>query len=137
MTTFQIITLPLMVVAVLITSAAMSRRRLTKRAGVAWLALWIAAAVSIADPDLLARMARFLGIGRGADLVLYISILTTFGAFFLVYLRFRRLDEQLTEIIRHLAIRDAVAGASEESGGRASGGGLESTGRPDPSRRPG
>ena len=66
----------------------------------------IAAAVSIADPDLLVRIAHFLGIGRGADLVLYLSILFTFVVFFIIYLRFRRVDEQLTKIVRHLAIKD-------------------------------
>jgi hypothetical protein len=106
-TTFQLVTLPLLAAMVLATAMAMGRRKLSGRFGAAWIALWVAAAVSIADPDLLVRIAHFLGIGRGADLVLYLSILFTFLAFFLTYLRFRRIDEQLTKIIRHLAIRDA------------------------------
>lgn len=92
---------------ILATAVAISRRRLTPRFGAAWIALWVAASVAIFDPDILARIATFLGIGRGVDLVLYVSILAFSIAFFLVYLRFRRLDEQLTQIIRHLAIRDA------------------------------
>ncbi|HSP14822.1 MAG TPA: DUF2304 domain-containing protein [Thermoanaerobaculia bacterium] len=107
MTTFQLVTLPLLGVMVLATAIQIGRRRLAARSGVAWLALWIAAAVSIADPDILVRAAHYLGIGRGADLVLYLSILFTFLAFFITYLRFRRVDEQLTKIVRHFAIRDA------------------------------
>lgn len=107
MTTFQIVTLPLLAVMVLLTAIQIARRRLAPRFGFAWIALWVAAAVSIANPDLLVRIAHFLGIGRGTDLVLYLSILFMFVAFFLIYLRFRRVDEQLTKIVRHLAIRDA------------------------------
>lgn len=107
MTTFQIVTLPILAVMILVTAVAMGRRRLAPRLGVAWIALWVAASVGIADPEILARIANFLGIGRGVDLVLYVSILVFFIAFFVVYLRFRRLDEQLTQIVRHLAIRDA------------------------------
>jgi hypothetical protein len=106
-TTFQVVTLPLLAVMVLVTAIQIARRRLAPRFGTAWIALWVAAAVSIANPDLLVRIAHFLGIGRGTDLVLYLSILFMFAAFFIIYLRFRRVDEQLTKIVRHLAIRDA------------------------------
>jgi len=106
-TTFQIVTLPILAAMILATAVAIGKRRLARRSGAAWIALWVAASVGIYDPDILSRIATFLGIGRGVDLVLYVSILVFFIAFFLVYLRFRRLDEQLTQIIRHLAIRDA------------------------------
>ena len=92
---------------VLATAVQIGRRRLAARFGAAWIGLWIAAAVAIADPEVIVGIAHFLGIGRGADLVLYLSILFTFVAFFVTYLRFRRIDEQMTKIVRHLAIRDA------------------------------
>lgn len=107
MSTFQIVTLPILAVMILATVLAIGRRRLAPRFGAVWIALWVAASVGVLDPDILARIATVLGIGRGVDLVLYVSILVFFIAFFLVYLRFRRLDEQMTQIIRHLAIRDA------------------------------
>ena len=108
MTTFQLITLPALGVVMLLTVAAIRRRRLTGPVGVAWLLLWAAAALSVAFPTILVALANILGIGRGADLVLYLSILFMFAGFFAVYLRFRRLDEQLTRIVRHLAIHDAT-----------------------------
>lgn len=107
MTTFQIVALPLIALIVLATVIQISRRRLAARFGFAWMVLWVAAAVSIADPEILVRAAHFLGIGRGADLVLYLSVIFSFLAFFITYLRFRRVEEQLTTIVRHIAIRDA------------------------------
>ena len=107
MTTFQLLTLPLLVAAILFTGVAATRRRIAPGVAAFWILIWLSAAISIAEPDLLAVLARFLGIGRGADLVLYLSILVMFIGFFVMYLRYRRLNDQITEIVRQLAIRDA------------------------------
>lgn len=107
MTTFQLLTLPFLVAAMIFTGVAAARRRVTPGVGAFWLLIWFGAAISIAYPYVLVVLARFLGIGRGADLVLYLSILMMFIGFFTMYLRYRRLSDQLTEIVRHLAIRDA------------------------------
>lgn len=107
MTTFQLITLPLLGLLIVVTAVAIGRSRVVPRIGVAWIALWLAAAGTIAFPDILVALAQILGIGRGADLVLYVFILAGFVAFFVTYLRFRRIEEQLTVIVRHLAIHDA------------------------------
>ena len=114
MTTFQLVTLPLLLMMAVATGTQMARHRLTARAGAGWLLLWVAAASCIAFPEMLVSIAHFLGIGRGADLVLYLSILFSLAAFFITYLRFRRVDEQLTRIVRHLAIRDGEAADVEE-----------------------
>lgn len=116
MTLFQLVALPLLAAMVVATAVQMVRHRLTGRVGAAWLGLWLAAAVSIAFPDVLVGIAHLLGIGRGADLVLYLSILFSFAGFFFMYLRFRRVDEQLTKIVRHLAIRDAESAPGKNSG---------------------
>ncbi len=107
MTTFQIVVLPLLTIVVVLTAVQVARRRFGSRFAIAWIVLWAAAAITIADPDILVRAAHFLGIGRGADLVLYLSVIFSFAAFFITYLRFRRVEEQLTKLVRHLAIRDA------------------------------
>lgn len=107
MSAFQLIMLPLLAFMILATAVATARRRVTFRLGALWMTVWLAAAVAIADPDILVRLAHLLGIGRGADLALYLSIVFMLVAFFLVYLRFKRVDEQLTILVRQLAIRDA------------------------------
>ncbi len=107
MTTFQVVTLPLLVVAALLAVVAMRRRVINSRAGLVWSFLWLAAAVSIAFPEIPAWVAHFLGIGRGADLVLYLSILFMFTVSFMLFVRYRRLSDNITAIVRQLAIRDA------------------------------
>ena len=66
--------------------------------------IWIAAGLAIYRPDLLTRLARFVGIQRGADLVLYLAVLFFVGATLYLYARCLRLQKQITQIVRHLAI---------------------------------
>jgi transaldolase len=108
MTLFQWITIPSLLVVIVMTAVAMTRARLTPRIGLAWIALWMAALLAIAFPGVPMLLAHLLGIGRGTDLVMYVAILFTFLGFFLLYLRYRRVTEQLTEIVRHLAIAEAL-----------------------------
>jgi len=108
MTTFQWLTVPLLLVFFAASAAATVRRRLKFRAGLFWSLLWLAAATAIRWPDITVRMARFLGIGRGADLVLYLAVVgMTFG-FFLVFLRLRRIEENLTRVVRTLAMESPL-----------------------------
>ena len=39
-----------------------------------WLVFWLAVGVAFVMPESLTRLANLLGIGRGADLVLYVFI---------------------------------------------------------------
>ena len=120
MTTFQLVTLPLLAILIVVTAAAVARSRVTRRIGAGWIVLWLAAAIAIAFPDILAVLANALGIGRGTDLVLYVFILVGFVAFFVTYLRFRRLEEQITHIVRHIAISEASREVTQDEKDRAS-----------------
>lgn len=107
MTSFQWIAFVVLGVSFAITLLLTIRRQLAPRMGFAWGLLWIAAAIAIARPELTATVARLLGIGRGTDLVLYIAILAMVFGFFAGYVRMRRLESDLTTIVRELAIRSA------------------------------
>lgn len=117
MTLFQWIVIPLLLLVMIATGVAVTRSLLARGWGLAWMMLWAAASIAVAFPTVLGFLANALGIGRGTDLLLYASILVMFVGFFLMYLRYRRVTEQLTAIIRHIAISEAL---SEREGGSAS-----------------
>jgi hypothetical protein len=52
-------------------------------------------------------IANRLGVGRGADLIFYISILIFWFVSLKLYARIRRLEQLFTQIIREDAIRNA------------------------------
>jgi hypothetical protein len=59
-------------------------------------------------PDITNILARELGVGRGADLVFYISILLFWFVSLKLYARIRKLEQQVTSLIREGAIRNAT-----------------------------
>ncbi|MBE2231800.1 MAG: DUF2304 domain-containing protein [Chitinophagaceae bacterium] len=66
--------------------------------------LFATAVVFILFPDLSNQLANALGVGRGADLVFYTSILLFWFVILKLYARIRRLEQQLTELIRKDAL---------------------------------
>ncbi|WP_116049066.1 DUF2304 domain-containing protein [Amycolatopsis palatopharyngis] len=58
-------------------------------------------------PQHLTWIAHSLGIGRGADLVLYLLVVAFIFGMLNTYLRFRGTNQQVTELTRTLAIREA------------------------------
>jgi len=104
---FQALALCLLLALALWTSSAVVRGTLRKRSAMLWMGLWSGGAVAVIWPQSTALIAHRLGIGRGADLLLYCSVLAMVAAFFYVYTRFRRVDRQLTLLVRRLAIEGA------------------------------
>jgi hypothetical protein len=101
--------------------AGWNGRRLYRGQRPGWLALLgtaagVAGAVAIFDPDITTRIARAVGIGRGADLVSYVVAVAFLISWFYFYQRTRTLSIAVTALVRELAIRDARPPASPAHG---------------------
>jgi hypothetical protein len=55
-------------------------------------------------------MATAVGIGRGADAVLYLFVFAFLVTAFYFYARQVKLQRQVTELVRHIAIHEARRG---------------------------
>jgi hypothetical protein len=51
-------------------------------------------------------LARWLGVGRGVDTAMYLSILTVFYLIFRSFAKIEDLDRQITKIVRANALRE-------------------------------
>lgn len=109
MNLFQGIALAVFAVILVVTFVGMVRGSISRRHGLMWSVVWVSAGLSVSRPDLTARVARLLGIGRGVDLVLYCAVVVSMIGFLAIYVRLRRLRREMTLVVRHLAIRDALA----------------------------
>ena len=67
--------------------------------------LIISAIAFVLWPDLTNTIAHKLGVGRGADLVYYLCILIFSFALMKLYARTRRLEKQITALIREDALK--------------------------------
>jgi small membrane protein len=69
----------------------------------------IGAASSVFFPQIWTYAAKLVGVGRGADLLLYFLVLTFIGFVATTYRRFRQLEGDMTELARQLALLSPVA----------------------------
>jgi hypothetical protein len=67
-------------------------------------AILIGAMVAVVDPDLTQRAAHWLGIGRGADLLIYLTALAVLACLFLILYVHRLLRLQITALTRQIAL---------------------------------
>jgi small membrane protein len=58
----------------------------------------------VVNPELTNRLANWLGVGRGADLLLYFSIVGFSFLFLLFYSKIKNLEAKITELTRNQAL---------------------------------
>lgn len=114
MTPFQIAAVSVLGLAFLRDVIRWGRSPLTPALRLARLAVWAAAAATIIDPNLVQAVANLLGIGRAADVVLYGTALGGLWVGFYLYTRCLRLEREITQLTRHLAIRDATPPGADQ-----------------------
>ena len=71
-----------------------------------WGAIWAVFIIILLVPEISTRLADWLGIGRGVDLMLYIAITVVFYMVFRLYVKFEQLEQEVTTAVREVALRD-------------------------------
>ena len=115
MNAFQMITLPILALLFLERLVALGRGRSPRRVVLFWAVVWLGAGVCVAHPGVTVAIARPLGIARGADLVSYCAVLFMFVGFWMTYLRLRRLEMTVTQLVRQMAIQNPMRGEGEKA----------------------
>ncbi|MBK8914675.1 MAG: DUF2304 domain-containing protein [Phycisphaerales bacterium] len=113
---FQVIVLPLLLLAAcwMLWQWLVHRRR---RLAAGTLVL-VAAMIGVANPGLAQSVASAVGIGRGTDLVVYVTTFALIGVTFTMLAMNRRMRMEITELTRQLALRELpppTAGRTDSS----------------------
>lgn len=87
--------------------AGFRRGRVSPKGIVFWTVLWILVGLVAIWPDSTYIFARWVGITRGADLVLYLGLLAVFFLLFRHTIRMEKIERDLAGLVRILALRDA------------------------------
>lgn len=111
MTWIQIVLIAGFVVAAVFAGAIFRTRILYRSLA---LALFALAAILVLFPDFTTVIAHALGVGRGADLLLYVALVAGVYVTLLLYLRIRILDRKIAELVRVIALRDARSPSGEQ-----------------------
>lgn len=97
---------PILLVALALILAYVGSRKQLSRMQLAFVWLFFAAgALGVVFPQLTMRAAALLNVGRGADLLLYFSVLCGVLVAANFYFRFKQTERVLAEIVRQLAIQ--------------------------------
>ncbi len=113
MNLFQLLTLSVVAAVLAAEFLGLCRKTAGRKSRLLRIAVWSAAAAAIVDPGIPQAVAIRIGIGRGADLVLYLVVLAFLWGSFYFYSCFVRLERQLTEVVRYVSMQNARRGRQE------------------------
>jgi len=71
-----------------------------------WSVFWLASAIVAMIPNITAKIAELVGVGRGVDAMMYLSLLFLFYFMFRIAARIEKIEKNLTKIVRHIALKD-------------------------------
>lgn len=116
------------ILVVLLVAMAMGRLigrwrqgEMTTRRFAAWAVVWLAALLLGMLPELSTHITGLLGVGRGADLFFFFSILFLVYLLFGMHIRMERMQCELTALVRELALRELPDAPAEDGRGKPRG----------------
>ena len=83
------------------------RKRISRSWFFLWSLLWIGIFIAAATPQTLDKIATWVGVGRGADLFVYLAVLLLLLGCFRLLTKVNQLERQITSLVRALAILHA------------------------------
>jgi len=105
LTPIQLILLAFVVFAISRVYLRAKEKILSPQTYVFWMLIWLAAAFGIIQPGTTSSLAQFFGIGRGVDIIVYISLALVFYLVFRIYVMIEDLRHEITFIIRQVALK--------------------------------
>ncbi len=104
---FQLIVIFFCLYAALRVGQKIRSRALSRRWGYFWLAFWAGVGIVVALPWTTSLLAARLGVTRGVDLVIYVSIVALFYLVFRLTIKIEKLESNITKLVREVALSDA------------------------------
>ncbi|MFA7315082.1 MAG: DUF2304 family protein [Candidatus Magasanikbacteria bacterium] len=104
--TFKILFAVLALSAIVTVWQKKQKTLLGNKATFFWIIFWLLLALVVFWPNSTQILAEYIGIGRGVDLVIYLSVACLFYLVFRMNLKIEGLKRDLTEVVRDKALRD-------------------------------
>jgi len=109
----MIIRVALLLILAVLAGYAISQRGRTPLVSGAILLIALIGVAFVLVPDASTMLAQYVGVGRGADLLLYGFVVVTLCIIFNLHLRMRSLAEVSTALARTIALQNARAPTDE------------------------
>jgi small membrane protein len=73
---------------------------------IGWSLFWVASAIVVLSPDSTFYLAKLVGVGRGADLVVYAALVIIFFIIFKLMIKIEMLNKDITKLTRKIALAE-------------------------------
>lgn len=80
--------------------------KLTKNEFIFWIIIWCAVIIVAVIPYVISPISSIFGIGRGVDLIVYISIIVLFYLMFRLYVKLESVEKEITLVVRRIAMKN-------------------------------
>lgn len=81
-----------------------SLKKTTKIEFIGWLCFWLIALLVVLWPDITNQIALILGIGRGADVIIYFALILIFYFIFYLIGKIRIIERNIAKLSRQLTL---------------------------------
>ncbi len=105
---------PIQIIIIIFAVFALSRtylrlhdNKITKGEFILWTFVWISVVIVAFIPEVIVALSDFFGLGRGLDLAILTSVILLLYLIFKSYVRIEMIEQDLTELIRKLALEKA------------------------------
>lgn len=71
-----------------------------------WFSVFLLGLTIILVPSVATKIAKTVGIGRGVDVIIYVSIILIFYLIFRLYMYLEDIRHDLTELVKRLALKN-------------------------------
>ncbi len=102
----QFVLIAVLVIALFVTWRRASQDVISRIEALVWSVVWVGAGVIVLLPQTTTVVAHFFGVGRGADFVIYGSVVALFVLVFKLFISLERMEHTITKLVQHEALKD-------------------------------
>jgi hypothetical protein len=106
LTTIQILLLAFVLFALSRVILRAREKIISPQAAIFWSLIWLAALAGTLMPQTTSSLASIFGVGRGVDVIVYISLALLFYITFRMFVMIEDLRHEITSLIRQIALKD-------------------------------
>jgi len=103
----QLILLALIALIVIKIVRQLIKRKIYTQEFLGWFIFWGVVAYIVINPQFTQFLAEKMGIGRGADLIVYFSLIFIYYALFHIFAKQKEMEQSITVLGREIAIAGA------------------------------
>lgn len=80
---------------------------------IVWTTLWLGVIGFVWWPKITDMLAQKIGIGRGADALVYFSVVALFYGIFRLYVKMEFMEREITSLVREIALKSPSRSPAE------------------------